>query len=221
AWRQTRWQAGPMIAAPTTDTSPRIAINPADPDDIVGEVRDATEADVAAALAAAHAGFSGWTARAPAARAKVLRRAADLYEANGVELMAIATREAGKTLADAIAELREAVDFLRYYADQAEAATGLPRWVMVFLRLGNLPLAIFTGQVAACLGAGNAVLAKPAEQTPLIAARAVALLHEAGVPTAALQFLPGDGSTVGAALTAAPDIAGVVFTGSTEVAQII
>ena len=221
AWRQTRWQAGPMIAAPTTDTPPRIAINPADPDDIVGEVRDATNADVAAALAAAHAGFPDWTARTPAARAKVLRRAADLYEANGVELMAIATREAGKTLADAIAELREAVDFLRYYADQAEAATGAPRGVMVCISPWNFPLAIFTGQVAACLGAGNAVLAKPAEQTSLIAARAVALLHEAGVPAAALQFLPGDGSTVGAALTAAPDIAGVVFTGSTEVAQII
>ena len=136
-------------------------------------------------------------------------------------MTALATREAGKTLADAIAEVREAVDFLRYYADAAEAATGRPRGVMVCISPWNFPLAIFTGQVAACLGAGNAVIAKPAEQTPLIAARAVALMREAGVPAAALQMLPGDGPTVGAPLTAASGIAGVCFTGSTEVAQAI
>ena len=157
---------------------------------------------------------------AAAERAAALRRAADLYEENAAELTALATREAGKTLPDAIAEVREAVDFLRYYADQAEAATGA-RGVMVCISPWNFPLAIFTGQVAACLGAGNAVIAKPAEQTPLIAARAVALMHEAGVPAAALQLLPGDGPAVGAPLTAAPGIAGVVFTGSTEVARVI
>ena len=133
-----------------------------------------------------------------AERAAALRRAADLYEENAAELTALATREAGKTLPDAIAEVREAVDFLRYYADQAEAATG-PRGVMVCISPWNFPLAIFTGQVAACLGAGNAVIAKPAEQTPLIAARAAALMHEAGVPAAALQLLPGDGPAVGGA----------------------
>ena len=184
-------------------------------------VAEATADDVAAALAAAPAGFADWSARPPAERAAALRRAADLYEANAPELTALATREAGKTLLDAIAELREAVDFLRYYADAAEAATGAPRGTLVCISPWNFPLAIFTGQVAACLGAGNAVIAKPAEQTPLIAARAVELLHEAGVPAAALQLLPGDGPTVGAPLTAAPGIAGVVFTGSTEVAQAI
>ena len=158
----------------------------------------------------------------PAAeRAAALRRAADLYEERAAELTALATREAGKTLADAISEVREAVDFLRYYADQAEAAEGSPRGVFVCISPWNFPLAIFTGQVAACLGAGNAVIAKPAEQTPLIAALAVELMREAGVPAAALQLLPGDGPTVGAPLTAAPGIAGVCFTGSTEVAQAI
>jgi RHH-type transcriptional regulator, proline utilization regulon repressor / proline dehydrogenase / delta 1-pyrroline-5-carboxylate dehydrogenase len=113
------------------------------------------------------------------------------------------------------------VDFLRYYADQAEALTAPPRGVLVCISPWNFPLAIFTGQVAAALAAGNAVLAKPAEQTPLIAARATRLLHEAGVPLAALQLLPGDGPSVGAPLTKSPAIAGVVFTGSTEVAKLI
>ncbi len=162
-----------------------------------------------------------WSARPAAERAAALRRAADLYEENAAELTALATREAGKTLADAIAEVREAVDFLRYYADAGEAATGTPRGVMVCISPWNFPLAIFTGQVAACLGAGNAVIAKPAEQTPLIAARAVELMHAAGVPAAALQLLPGDGPTVGGPLTSAPGIAGVCFTGSTEVARLI
>jgi RHH-type proline utilization regulon transcriptional repressor/proline dehydrogenase/delta 1-pyrroline-5-carboxylate dehydrogenase len=221
AWRRHRWEAGPMLAGRPGGGAAREAVNPADPGDVVGGVTDAGPEDVAAALDAAPDGFTKWSAVAPAERAAVLRRAADLYEANAAELMALATREAGKTLADAIAELREAVDFLRYYADAAEAATGAPRGVFVCISPWNFPLAIFTGQVAACLGAGNAVIAKPAEQTPLIAARAVALLHEAGVPATALQFLPGDGPTVGGPLTSAPGIAGVVFTGSTEVAGII
>ncbi|HPG22841.1 MAG TPA: bifunctional proline dehydrogenase/L-glutamate gamma-semialdehyde dehydrogenase PutA [Amaricoccus sp.] len=195
--------------------------NPARPDDIVGYVREAGPAEVAAALAAAQEGFVAWSATPAGDRAAVLRRAADLYEENAAELTSLATREAGKTLLDATAEIREAVDFLRYYADAAEAATGSPRGVMVCISPWNFPLAIFTGQVAACLGAGNAVIAKPAEQTPLIALRAVELLQAAGVPAAALQILPGDGPTVGGPLTTSPDIAGVVFTGSTEVAQII
>ena len=136
--------------------------------------------------------------------------------------MALATREAGKTLADAVSEVREAVDFLRYYADAGRGGDRARRAASSSAsRPWNFPLAIFTGQVAAALGAGNAVIAKPAEQTPLIAARAVELLHAAGVPADALQLLPGDGPTVGAPLTAAPGIAGVVFTGSTEVAQAI
>ncbi len=220
-WRTRRWQAAPMLAVPATGGAPRPVVNPADADDVVGEVIEAGAAEVAAALDAAEGGFEAWSARPAAERAAVLRRAADAYEANAAELTALATREAGKTLADAISEVREAVDFLRYYADAAEAATGAPRGVMVCISPWNFPLAIFTGQVAACLGAGNAVIAKPAEQTPLIAARATALLHAAGVPPAALQLLPGDGPRVGAPLTAAPGIAGVVFTGSTPVAQAI
>ena len=220
-WRAHRWTAAPMLAAGAGGDAPRPVANPADPADVVGEVAEATAEDVAAALAAAPDGFAAWSARPAAERAAALRRAADLYEANAAELTALATREAGKTLLDAIAELREAVDFLRYYADAAEAATGAPRGVMVCISPWNFPLAIFTGQIAAALGAGNAVIAKPAEQTPLIAARAVALMHAAGIPPAALQLLPGDGERVGAPLTAAPGIAGVVFTGSTEVAQAI
>ncbi|MBP7003237.1 bifunctional proline dehydrogenase/L-glutamate gamma-semialdehyde dehydrogenase PutA [Amaricoccus sp.] len=221
AWRAHRWTAGPCLPRPAPGAAPRPVVNPADPEEVVGEVREATIAEVAAALAAARDGFPGWAATPAAERAACLRRAADLYEANAAELTALATREAGKTLADSIAELREAVDFLRYYADAAEAAGGEGRGVIVAISPWNFPLAIFTGQVAACLGAGNVVVAKPAEQTPLIAARAVALLHEAGVPRDALLLLPGDGPGVGAPLTAAPGIAGVVFTGSTEVAQAI
>jgi RHH-type proline utilization regulon transcriptional repressor/proline dehydrogenase/delta 1-pyrroline-5-carboxylate dehydrogenase len=217
AWRRHRWTA----AAPFEAQPPRPVVNPADPGDMVGEVAEATPAAVEAALAAAAAAFPAWSARPAPERADVLRRAADLYEANAPELTALATREAGKVLADAIAELREAVDFLRFYADAAETSTGQGRGVMVAISPWNFPLAIFTGQVAACLGAGNAVLAKPAEQTPLIAARATELLHEAGVPQDALILLPGDGPSVGGPLTCAPTIAGVVFTGSTEVAQLI
>ncbi|HRO13024.1 MAG TPA: bifunctional proline dehydrogenase/L-glutamate gamma-semialdehyde dehydrogenase PutA, partial [Amaricoccus sp.] len=214
AWRTHRWEAGPTTGA---GGPAREVTSPADPADVVGTVREATPADVAAALGRAE--VPGWDA---GERAAALRRTADLYEENAAELTALATREAGKTLPDAISEVREAVDFLRYYADQAEAAAGRQgRGVMVCISPWNFPLAIFTGQVAACLGAGNAVIAKPAEQTPLIAARAVSFMHEAGVPETALQLLPGDGPSVGAPLTVAPGIAGVVFTGSTEVARLI
>ncbi len=220
-WRTHRWQAGPTLQDPDAALPPQPVLNPADPSDTVGEVRTASPAQIAAALAEAHAAFPAWSATPPATRAAILRDAADLYEASAAELTALATREAGKTLADAIAELREAVDFLRYYATEAEAATGTGRGVMIAISPWNFPLAIFTGQVAAFLGAGNAVIAKPAEQTPLIAARATALLHVAGVPHGALVLLPGDGPGVGGPLTAAPDIAGVCFTGSTDVAQTI
>jgi RHH-type proline utilization regulon transcriptional repressor/proline dehydrogenase/delta 1-pyrroline-5-carboxylate dehydrogenase len=168
----------------------------------------------------------------------MLEKAADLMEQRLPELMALCAREAGKTVADSLAEVREAVDFARYYAVQARKhfaqAMVLPgptgesnqlslhgRGVFVCISPWNFPLAIFTGQVTAALAAGNTVLAKPAEQTPVIAALATRILHEAGIPREALQLLPGDGAIVGARLTADPRIDGVAFTGSTETARLI
>ena len=217
-----RWQAAPMTRAAGAAAA-RPVVNPARPDDRVGTVREATPEQVAAAVAIAVSAQPGWANVAVAERAAMLRRAADLYEANAVEFFALATREAGKTLADGIAEVREAVDFLRYYAAEAEGAEAgtSARGAIVCISPWNFPLAIFTGQIAAALATGNTVLAKPAEQTPLIAARAVTLLHEAGIPQDVLQLLPGDGPSVGGPLTADPRIAGVCFTGSTEVARLI
>ncbi|SOC02721.1 bifunctional proline dehydrogenase/L-glutamate gamma-semialdehyde dehydrogenase PutA [Rhodobacter maris] len=206
--------AEPLTAGPASGPR-RAVINPATGAE-VAQVTEADAATVAAALDAAQV----WAAPA-AERAAVLRRAADLYEENFGPIFAVLAREAGKALPDAVAELREAVDFLRYYAAQGEGETRAPRGPIVAISPWNFPLAIFSGQIAAALMAGNAVLAKPAEQTPLIAALAVRLLHLAGVPRAVLQLLPGDGATVGAALTRDPRVAGVVFTGSTETAQII
>ena len=207
-----RWHAAPLVVSPSTSDTHSDLKNPAMPSDTVGRVSWASTDDVAAARSAAQV----WQA-SPAERSAVLNRAADLYEANFGELFALLAREAGKTLPDAVAELREAVDFLRYYAARNEGTE--PAGTVVAISPWNFPLAIFTGQISAALACGNAVLAKPAEQTLLIASRAVALLHEAGVPCAALQLLPGDGE-IGAALTAsAPDV--VAFTGSTEVAKII
>ncbi|MEY4696083.1 MAG: hypothetical protein RIT14_511, partial [Pseudomonadota bacterium] len=183
---------------------------------LVGHVIDAAAPDVDTALRLAEP----WAA-APAERATVLRRAADLFEADFGALFALLAREAGKIQADALAELREAVDFLRYYADGAAGLTQPARGVFACISPWNFPLAIFSGQVAAALAAGNAVLAKPAEQTPLVAARAVDLLLRAGVPATALQLLPGDGGTVGRMLTSDPRVAGVCFTGSTETALTI
>ncbi len=166
-----------------------------------------------------------WAGTPPAVRGDVLARAADLLEQRSQLLMGLIVREAGKTLPNAVAEIREAVDFLRYYgamvADQFDNARERPLGVVLAISPWNFPLAIFAGQVAAALAAGNAVLAKPAEQTPLTAAAMVAILYEAGVPRDALQFVPGQGETVGAALVAHPQVAGVMFTGSTEVARII
>ncbi|MFC3286122.1 bifunctional proline dehydrogenase/L-glutamate gamma-semialdehyde dehydrogenase PutA [Litchfieldella rifensis] len=222
----TTWTAGPMLAGSPAPQGPaRDAVSPADGSRVVGRVHEATPAEVAAALDAAEDGFRDWSARPVAERAEVLRRTADLYEQHMAELTVITTREAGKMILDGIAEVREAVDFLRYYANESERLEaeepGGARGIFVCISPWNFPLAIFTGQIAAALAAGNAVLAKPAEQTPLIAARAVELMREAGLPEAALQLLPGDGPTVGGPLTSDPRIAGVCFTGSTEVAQII
>ncbi len=206
-------------AAPLTVASPagqhRPVVNPA-----TGEViAHVTEAD-AETVAAAITNAAPWTAPV-ATRADVLRKAADLYEANFGLIFAALAKEAGKTLPDAVGELREAVDFLRYYALEAEQSDEAARGVFTAISPWNFPLAIFTGQIAAGLATGNAVLAKPAEQTPLIAAIAVRLLHGAGVPVHALQLLPGEGATVGADLTSDARVSGVVFTGSTDTALLI
>jgi RHH-type proline utilization regulon transcriptional repressor/proline dehydrogenase/delta 1-pyrroline-5-carboxylate dehydrogenase len=217
------WEAAPLVAAGVHGAHRRDMGNPARPDEVVGHVTDAAVDDVEAALAASAEGFEDWSARPAGDRAALLRRVADLYEENAAELFALCAREGGKALPDSVAELREAVDFLTYYAAEAERLEGAaaPRGTFACISPWNFPLAIFTGQIAAALAAGNAVIAKPAEQTPLIAARAVHLMHEAGIPRAALQLLPGDGPTVGARLTSDPRIAGVAFTGSTDTARAI
>ena len=190
--------------------------------EFVGEAIGAGLRTVEAAIATAVAAGPDWASRSVAERADILRRAADLYEANATEFYLLCTREAGKILSDAVSEVREATDFLRYYATEAERLRdGTPLGVVTCISPWNFPLAIFTGQIAAALVAGNAVLAKPAETTPLIAGRAVALLHEAGVPHDALQLVPGRGDTVGTALTSDPRIGGVVFTGSLATAKAI
>ncbi|MCA3514033.1 MAG: bifunctional proline dehydrogenase/L-glutamate gamma-semialdehyde dehydrogenase PutA [Rhodobacter sp.] len=209
--RDRRFDARPRLAGPVAGGLRRAVHNPAT-GAIVGHVLPAATPDVQSALQTA----LPWDA-APSERAEILNRAADLYEAGFGPIFALLAREAGKTLADAVGELREAVDFLRYYAQQATALTAPARGIFACISPWNFPLAIFTGQIAAALATGNAVLAKPAEQTPLIATLAVDLLLKAGVPATALQLLPGDG-TVGAALTRDPRVAGVAFTGSTETA---
>ena len=204
----------------------------------VGQVREASDAAVAQAMQSAAAAQFAWDRIGGVARAQVLERAADLYEANTGTLLALLVREAGKTLDNAVADLREAVDFLRYYAERARADFSGPlrlpgptgerneltlhgRGVFACIAPWNFPVAIFTGQVAAALAAGNSVVAKPAEQTPLVAHAAVKLLHEAGVPTEVLHFLPGNGARIGKTLLANPALAGVAFTGSNETASII
>lgn len=225
-WADTQWTARPMIAGQVEPQGqPRNVFSPADPERLVGHVYECTPAEVSMALDAAQAGYTSWSATPVAVRAAVLRKTADLYEEHIAELTAITTREAGKMILDGIAEVREAVDFLRYYANEAERLDeeepGQALGIFVCISPWNFPLAIFSGQIAAALAAGNAVLAKPAEQTAMIACRAVELMRLAGLPDDALQLLPGDGPTVGGPLTADQRIAGVCFTGSTEVAQII
>ena len=203
--------------------APQQVRNPADHSDVVGSVSFADAALAQEAVAAAVAAQAAWNGTPAAERAACLRRFADLLERHAPALMMLAVREAGKTLNNAIAEVREAVDFCRYYADEAEHT--LPQGsqgvgTIVAISPWNFPLAIFTGEVVAALAAGNTVVAKPAEQTSLIAGYAVSLMHEAGIPTSALQLVLGAGD-VGAALTQDPRIGGVIFTGSTEVARLI
>ncbi len=202
----------------------------------IGTVTEGDEAIVVAAMSAALAGFPAWNAAPIDQRAAALERAADLIEQNRARLIALLQSEAGKTLDDCLSEVREAADFCRYYAAEARRTLKpqpLPgptgesnelrsrgRGVFICISPWNFPLAIFTGQVAAALAAGNAVVAKPAEQTPLIAHEAVKLMHAAGVPGNALHLVPGDGK-VGALLVGDARVAGVAFTGSTEVARVI
>ncbi|WP_298958891.1 trifunctional transcriptional regulator/proline dehydrogenase/L-glutamate gamma-semialdehyde dehydrogenase [uncultured Methylobacterium sp.] len=215
-----RWEAAP----PDGGSAPEPVLNPADRRDVVGTVRHAEAAGVTAAVGRAVSAAPDWAATPPQARADALARAADAMEAAMPELIGLIAREAGKSAANAVAEVREAVDFLRYYGAEAvrTLADGAPAPLgpVVCISPWNFPLAIFTGQVAAALAAGNPVLAKPAEETPLVAAEAVRLLHAAGVPADVLQLIPGLGET-GAALVADPRIEGVMFTGSTAVARLI
>ena len=236
------WRAAPLVPGATASgaspsAGPAAVTNPADRRETVGHWQATDSATVERALANAVAAHDGWNATPAASRAAILEHAADLMEARLPVFIALCTKEAGKTIPDGIAEVREAVDFLRYYGQQARklfvpevlpGPTGESntlqlsgRGVFVCISPWNFPLAIFAGQVAAALAAGNSVIAKPAEQTNLIGYAAVQLLHEAGVPEAVLQFLPGDGATVGAALTRDPRVAGVAFTGSTDTARAI
>ena len=231
------WTAEPTVTLPNGSPPTPIA-SPHDHGDVVGEVRPASPAEVAEMVARA-AGFQpSWDQLGGAGRAALLDEVADLYEAHTVQFLSLCQREAGKSLVDAVLELREAVDFLRYYAAEArrlfthegEALPGPTgesnrmtlngRGVFVAISPWNFPLAIFTGLIAGPLAAGNTVIAKPAEQTPLIADLAIRLFHEAGISDGVVQLAPGDGK-VGAMLTADPRITGVVFTGSTETARAI
>lgn len=218
------WRAAPVLRAGGITGEARAVRNPADHRDVVGEVTEATPELVDAACADAAQAAVIWQATPPADRAACLERAADILESRMALLLGLIVREAGKSLPNAVSEVREAVDFLRYYAAQGRQAlsndTHRPLGVVACISPWNFPLAIFTGQLAAALMAGNAVLAKPAEETPLIAAQAVSILLEAGVPAGVLQLLPGAGE-IGAHLVGNPGIDGVMFTGSTGVARSI
>ncbi|MEO1038540.1 MAG: bifunctional proline dehydrogenase/L-glutamate gamma-semialdehyde dehydrogenase PutA [Pseudomonadota bacterium] len=229
--------AGAIINGRMTSGSATTRPSPAELSFITADITDASETDIEAAFSTASAAFPAWDAKRGPARADILRAMADALETDADRFIAIMTRETGKTLVDGVAEVREAVDFLRYYACEAQAKFAAPdrlpgpagetnhlglagRGVFVCISPWNFPLAIFTGQIAAALAAGNTVLAKPAEQSPLVAAEAVKLYQAAGLPSEVLHLLPGDGA-VGAALVNDPRTAGVAFTGSTEVARLI
>jgi RHH-type transcriptional regulator, proline utilization regulon repressor / proline dehydrogenase / delta 1-pyrroline-5-carboxylate dehydrogenase len=225
ATAQASWVARPLLAEETATGELRPVTNPADVADQVGWVRDATPAEVELALQSAARGAAEWAAVPAVQRARLLEATANRLEADMPRLMALLIREAGKTASNAIAEVREAVDFLRYYAHQVRGhfdnSTHRPLGPVVCISPWNFPLAIFMGQVSAALAAGNVVLAKPAEQTPLIATEGVRALWAAGVPRFAVQLLPGPGPVVGAALVADARVQAVLFTGSTEVARVL
>ncbi|HEU4530256.1 MAG TPA: bifunctional proline dehydrogenase/L-glutamate gamma-semialdehyde dehydrogenase PutA, partial [Steroidobacteraceae bacterium] len=230
------WHARPIVSGRELDGAEVPVTNPTHGDENAGDVVHADEAAVDAAISAAAQAQEDWNRAGAVRRAEALEKAADLFEAERAQLAALAVREAGKSIPDSLSEVREAVDFLRYYAAQARKDFAEPlrlpgptgesneirlegRGVFGCISPWNFPLAIFTGQVAAALAAGNSVVAKPADQTPLIAARAVKLLHQGGVPPEVLHFLPGPGSRVGARMVGDPRVVGFAFTGSTETAR--
>lgn len=228
AFIQNLWTATPVIHEKPASSTATAVYSPNDPKDLVGHVTEASSEEVEHAIHAAQLFTTSWSSTSVDIRAKALTQAADAYEDNIAEFCALLCREAGKSLSDAISEVREAVDFLRYYAatschyDSVQkdlSRPAKPHGIVVCISPWNFPLAIFTGQIAGALAGGNVVLAKPADQTPLIAARAVSLLHEAGVPVPALQLLPGSGKTVGAQLSSDSRVSGVCFTGSTATSR--
>ena len=213
-----QWDVKPLIAGATASELSTPVYSPNNAKDCIGSVTHASLAEVDCALTAAQS----WDTPTAQERSKVLNKAADLYEENAGEIFAALTREAGKTALDAIAEIREAVDFLRFYAAEAMRLSDAPaRGIITCISPWNFPLAIFTGQISAALAAGNGVVAKPADPTPIVASIGVKLMHQAGVPENVLQLIPGAGSVVGAALTTDNRINGICFTGSTGVAQMI
>lgn len=237
-FKNTQWQAGPLVNGKTLTGEHKTVVSPYDTTQTVGQVAFADKAVIEAAVASAEAAFASWARTPVETRASALQKLADLLEENREELIALCTREAGKSIQDGIDEVREAVDFCRYYAVQAKKMMAKPellpgptgelnelflqgRGVFVCISPWNFPLAIFLGQVSAALAAGNTVIAKPAEQTSIIGYRAVQLAHQAGIPVEVLQFLPGTGATVGSAITADERIGGVCFTGSTGTAKLI
>jgi len=232
------WTAMPLINGSPCDGNERLIVNPYDNRLTVGSVTFAEPAAIGEAVTEAAQAFESWRLRPVAQRAEYLKKAADLLEAKRLELVSLCVREGGRTIKDALSEVREAVDFCRYYAQSALELFGKPirlpgptgeenwlyhygRGVYVCISPWNFPIAIFVGQIAAALAAGNTVIAKPASQTALTAMHCIRLLHQAGIPKSALQFLPVDGRSVGEHLLPDPRIAGVVFTGSTETAQFI
>src|SRR5271155_4427840 len=232
------WRAGPIIGGIEQTGAAEPVLDPSDRRRRLGEGGAAGPSDVDRALARSTRGAPQWDRTPADERAALLEAAADLYEGRMTELMALIVREGGRTIPDALSEVREAVDYLRYYAERARAdfagPTPLPgpagecneielhgRGVFACISPWNFPLAIFTGQIAAALATGNAVVAKPAEQTPLTAAASVRLLHQAGIPGDVLHLLPGTGEAVGAPLVADVRVVGVAFTGSTETARLI
>jgi RHH-type proline utilization regulon transcriptional repressor/proline dehydrogenase/delta 1-pyrroline-5-carboxylate dehydrogenase len=237
AMNEQAWSAAPIINGEVLDRDPQPVVSPCDSSLVIGHVSKATQDDVETALQAAVAAEKTWGTTSVEKRAEILERAGELFQESMPELMAILTREAGKNLFDAMSEVREAIDFCHYYAFRARndlqptelpGPTGEsntlymhPRGTMGCISPWNFPMAIFAGQILAALAAGNPVLAKPAEQTPLIAFKVVQLLHEAGVPKDALQLLIGRGSVVGAKMVSDPRVTGIMFTGSTETAKMI
>ncbi|MDX1516268.1 MAG: bifunctional proline dehydrogenase/L-glutamate gamma-semialdehyde dehydrogenase PutA [Woeseiaceae bacterium] len=233
---ESRHTAQPIVAGKRLNGDEVPSVNPANTSDVVGICQLATPEHVDKALDSAERAQPGWNRTPAEQRAAILERAADLFEQHTPELLALCVTEAGRILPDAVSELREAVDFLRYYAMQARRLYASPeqlpgptgerntlamrgRGIFVCISPWNFPLAIYTGQISAALAAGNAVLAKPAEQTPLVAYRATELLLDAGIPDGVLHFLPGDGASIGGRAVADPRVDGVAFTGSTDTAR--